>query len=93
MVGNDMSPGIARLWTGISCVGTLVTIAAVMLIFDFPIAVFGTAAGGGFDEFMSLLVFFTAAAGLLMPFDLIGGMRGKASSMRRERCGAGQNVA
>lgn len=69
-----MSPGIARLWTGISCVGTLVTIAAVMLIFDFPNAVFGTATGGGFDEFMSLLVFFTGAAGLLMPFDLIGGI-------------------
>ena len=69
-----MSPGIARLWTGISCVGTLVTTAAVMLSADTPSSVFPTTAGEGLADFLALLAFFTAAAGLLMPFDFIGGM-------------------
>ncbi len=69
-----MSPGKARLWTGIGCVGTLVTIAATMLAADVPSAVFAATASDGFSDYVAIFVFFTAAAGVLLPFDLIGGM-------------------
>ncbi len=71
---KNMSPGKARLWTGISCVGTLVTIAAVMLAADASSALFATTVANAPSEFVAILVFFTAAAGLLLPFDFIGGM-------------------
>jgi hypothetical protein len=69
-----MSPGKARLWTGISCVGTLVTLAAVMLMTDAPAAAFETAPRDALSEFVAILLFFSSAAGLLLPFDLIGGI-------------------
>ncbi len=69
-----MSPGKARLWTGIGCVGTLVTIAAAMLAADVPNAVFATEASDALSEYVAILLFFMVAAGLLLPFDLIGGV-------------------
>ena len=69
-----MSPGKARLWTGISCVGTLVTIAATMLAADLPNVLFATAESDGLADCVAIFVFFTAAAVLLMPFDFIGGI-------------------
>ncbi|MEQ9410505.1 MAG: hypothetical protein RIK87_22410 [Fuerstiella sp.] len=69
-----MSPGKARLWTGMSCVGTLVVVTAAMLFFDAPGTMLATAAGGGVSEYMTILAFFGAAAALLLPFDFIGGM-------------------
>jgi len=69
-----MSPGKARLWTGICCVGTLVTIAAAMLAADVPSAVFATEASDALSEYVAILVLFMVAAGLLLPFDLIGGV-------------------
>jgi len=69
-----MSPGKARLWTGIGCVGTLVTIAAAMLAGDAPNSVFATAPGDTISEYVAILVVFIVAAGVLLPFDLIGGV-------------------
>jgi len=69
-----MSPGKARLWTGIGCVGSQVTIAAIMLAADAPSAVFATEASDALSEYVAILVLFTAAAALLLPFDFIGGM-------------------
>ena len=69
-----MSPGKARLWTGISCVGTLVTIAAAMLFSDAPNALFAETLSGGPADFLAFLMFFASAALLLLPFDLIGGI-------------------
>jgi hypothetical protein len=69
-----MSPGKARLWTGISCVGTMVTIAVAMLISDFPHRLFAETLSGGTADFTSFLMFFASAALLLLPFDLIGGI-------------------
>lgn len=69
-----MNPGKARLWTGISCVGTLVTIAAAMLFYDSANALFAETLGGGPADFIAFLMFFTSVALLLLPFDLIGGI-------------------
>lgn len=69
-----MSPGKARLWTGISCVGTLVTIAAAMLFSDAPNALFAETLSGRPADFIAFLIFFAFAALLLLPFDLIGGI-------------------
>jgi hypothetical protein len=69
-----MNPGKARLWTGISCVGTLVTLAAAMLISDFPNRLFAETLSGGLEIFIAFLMFFASAALLLLPFDLIGGI-------------------
>jgi len=69
-----MSPGKARLLTGIGCVGTLVTMAAIMLAADIPSAVFATGASDAFTEYVAIFLFFTVAAGLLIPFDFVGGM-------------------
>lgn len=73
MPGNDICPGKARLWTGISCVGTLVTIAATMVAADLPNTLFAATASDGVADYVTLFVFFFAAAVLLMPFDFIGG--------------------
>lgn len=69
-----MNPGKARLWTGISCVGTLVTIAAAMLFYDSANALFAETLGGGPADFIAFLIFFSSVALLLLPFDLIGGI-------------------
>ena len=69
-----MNPGKARLWAGISCVGTLVTTAAVMLFYDSANALFAETASGGPPDFIAFLMFFASVSLLLLPFDLIGGV-------------------
>lgn len=69
-----MSPGKARLWTGMGCVGTLVTLAVAMLAADGASAVFAATPGNFISEYVAILTFFTVTVGLLLPFDLIGGL-------------------
>ena len=69
-----MNPGKARLWTGISCVGTLVTTAVAMLFHDSANALFADTPSGGPADFIAFLIFFSSVAFLLLPFDLIGGI-------------------
>jgi len=69
-----MSPGKVRLATGICCVGTLVIIAAGMLIQDVPHALFPAAPASAAAEYFNFLGFFVGAAVLMVPFDLVGGL-------------------
>jgi hypothetical protein len=69
-----MNPGKARLWTGISCVGTLVTIAAAMIFYGSANILFAETLSGGPADLIAFLMFFASIALLLLPFDLIGGI-------------------
>jgi hypothetical protein len=69
-----MSPGKARLLTGIACVGTLVILACTALCFDTARAVFTARPTTPADEFFSLLLFFISIASLLFTFDFVGGV-------------------
>ena len=69
-----MGPGKARLWTGIGCIGTLVFVAGTMLFVDAPNALLPATRVGGAEEYLVILGFFAAAAGLILPFDLVGGV-------------------
>ena len=69
-----MNPGKARLWTGIGCVGTLVMSAGVLLSLDAADSLLPVSASTALNEYFAILAFFAAAAALLLPFDLIGGM-------------------
>ncbi len=69
-----MSPGKARLLTGVGCVGTLVCVAGAMLAFGAPKALLPSQADNPIVEAAAILTFFLAAAGLLLPFDFIGGI-------------------
>jgi membrane protease YdiL (CAAX protease family) len=69
-----MNSGKARLWAGISCVGTLVTVAVAMLLNDSAHALFAETPSGGPADFIAFLTFFASVALLLLPFDLIGGI-------------------
>ena len=69
-----MTPGKARLWTGIGCVGTLVVLAATLLAAGAPHAVLPAENTGPLSEYLAILAFVTFAAALLLPFDFIGGI-------------------
>jgi len=69
-----MSPGKARLSTGITCVGTLVVLSSVGLYFNSPAKVFATDAASPAVEFFGCLAFFTGIALLLFTFDFVGGV-------------------
>jgi hypothetical protein len=69
-----MSPGKARLWAGIGCVGTMVMTAVFLLSIDGPKAMLPAIPAGAAQEYVAILTFFVAAVGLLLPFDFIGGM-------------------
>lgn len=69
-----MTPGSARLWNGIACVGTLVLLACVLLLGSFPAAILPSAPASAFVELTSFLAFFAAVAVMMLPFDLIGGI-------------------
>lgn len=69
-----MSPGKARLATGICCVGTLVVVGAGMLFGDIPRVLFPATPESAPSEFVYFLAFFTGVAALMLPFDLIGGV-------------------
>ncbi len=69
-----MTPGKARLWTGIGCVGTLVVLAVTLLAVDAPHEMLPTANSGPLAEYLAILAFVTVAAASLLPFDFIGGI-------------------
>lgn len=69
-----MSPGKARLATGICCVGTLVAMAGSMLFWDAARAVFPITRSGAAAEYLAILGFFAGAALSMLPFDLVGGI-------------------
>lgn len=69
-----MTPGKARLWTGIGCVGTLVILASTLLALDAPHALLPAASDGPMSEYLAILAFVILAAATMFPFDFIGGM-------------------
>lgn len=69
-----MSPGKARLSTGIACVGTLVVLASSALYFDVARSLFPSTSTLPSTEFFSCLLLFAGVAGLLFTFDFIGGV-------------------
>lgn len=69
-----MTSGKARLWTGISCVGTLVLLASGALLTDAPARLFPTHSVTAFQEFFCFLGFFFVVAIVMLPFDLVGGV-------------------
>jgi hypothetical protein len=69
-----MSPGKARLWAGIGCVGTMVMTALFLLSVNGPKSLLPTTPAGAVQEYFAILTFFIAAVALLLPFDFIGGM-------------------
>ncbi|MDB4733091.1 hypothetical protein OAF42_01475 [Planctomicrobium sp.] len=68
-----MSPGKARLLTGISCVGFLVLLSTAMLVLDIPELLSKSVGISPVNEFVASLGFFVLIAIMLLPFDLIGG--------------------
>ena len=69
-----MSPGKARLLTGIACVGTLVLLASAVLYFDVARSIFSANPATVADEFFGFLMFFAVIASLLFTFDFVGGV-------------------
>lgn len=69
-----MSPGKARLWAGIGCVGTMVMTAVFLLTINAPENLLPTTENAALQEYLSILACFIAAVCLLLPFDFIGGM-------------------
>jgi hypothetical protein len=69
-----MQAGKARLWTGISCVGLMVSLAVLALATDAPHAWLPTQVMTPLQEFFSFVLVFSVAALLLLPFDIIGGL-------------------
>jgi len=70
----NMQPGKARLLTGIACVGTLVTLSSTALYADAAQSFFPASPSTNANEFGSFFLFFVAIAGLLITFDLVGGI-------------------
>lgn len=69
-----ISPGKARLLTGIACVGSLVTVASVLLFTDSLAAFLPASPAGPIAELSALAAFFASAAAVMIPFDLAGGL-------------------
>jgi hypothetical protein len=69
-----MSPGEARLWTGIFGVGTLVTVAGTMLATNTLQAMLPATETSETTEFLVIVVFFVGCTVLCLPFDLVGGV-------------------
>jgi hypothetical protein len=63
----------ARLWTGISGVGTAVVLASLALALDLPERWFGDVPSGPGAEALALLTWFGLWALVTLPFDLLGG--------------------
>ena len=69
-----MNPGKMRLTIGICCVGTLVMSAGGMLFWRVADVLFPVVPQDAATEFLSVVAFFGAVAGLMLPFDLAGGI-------------------
>lgn len=63
----------ARLWVGISGVGTFVVLAAALLAFEVPQRLLGSAGGGPIEDATALFAALGLAAIVALPFDLLGG--------------------
>lgn len=68
-----MSYARARLWLGISCVGTMVVVSLLLLLFQVPRHLLFTGSAGGWAEAGQLAGVLFAYAFLSGPFDLFGG--------------------
>lgn len=80
-----MTPGKARLWTGICCVGTLVCAASALLAADWPRSVLPGPDGGPMTDYCVILSFLATTAAVLLPFDFIGGMLIPAAREKQPR--------
>jgi uncharacterized protein YbjT (DUF2867 family) len=70
---NAMGYGRARLWLGISGVGTMVTLATLALIFDLPERLAGMFDSSLAGQLLMLLAFLLTYAIIQVPFDVLGG--------------------
>ena len=68
-----MSYARARLWLGITGVGSLVVIAALALVFRLPGRLFSTSGEYGFGESLQLAALIGMFVLWLLPFDFLGG--------------------
>ena len=68
-----MTYGRARLWLGISAVGTLVTAATASYIFEIPQLVFSDRVEPTWSSPLSIAGICVAVSALLVPFDFLGG--------------------
>jgi hypothetical protein len=68
-----MSYARARLWLGITGVGTLVTLAALLLLFQLPQRFLFTQPAAFFTELQQLFFVFVAYVAISAPFDFFGG--------------------
>ncbi|MHC4892967.1 MAG: hypothetical protein ACYTFV_06255 [Planctomycetota bacterium] len=63
----------ARLWTGISGVGSLVLLASILLAIDQPATALAGTGGDPLADALALLPWIAAAVLVTAPFDLVGG--------------------
>lgn len=68
-----MSYARARLWLGITCVGTIVVITIALLAFKIPIKLLTTNTSTSPSDFSNLLIVVFAYAFVSGPFDFFGG--------------------
>ena len=64
----------ARLWTGITSVGTVVLLATLLLLFQVPQRLLPDVPTSSFDEAVWILVVFALGAAVALPFDVLGGL-------------------
>lgn len=72
---SETAPGYgrARLWLGMSGVGTIVVLAVVALLLGLPARFLPPAGGSLRDQFVGLVGFVLAYAAVHVPFDVYGG--------------------
>ena len=68
-----MSYARARLWLGISCVGTIVVITGLLLAFKIPTTLLATNANASLSDVANLLAIVFVYAFVSAPFDFFGG--------------------
>lgn len=73
IAGPRMTYARARLWLGISCVGTVVSLSATALIADAPARLFETSRGSIAGDLRALAAFVGTYLLLQLPFDVLGG--------------------
>lgn len=69
-----MTYGRARLWTGITGVGSVVVLAVSLLLTKAPAQLFAGAGGALPSDFAALFAALGAVALLMLPFDIVGGL-------------------
>ena len=76
----EMSYARARLWLGISGVGTIVVIATSMLIWQIPQQLLPGTNDWGIADLWGFLAFSGALGLLMVPFDFLGGYHRSTSA-------------